>query len=181
MIWQGAFIDASKHWSARGAGFQGPQGDNVLTLPNGPSFARLAAESTSWPDRSQKPAGEAFRGYRLDPQGRPTFLYDLGAAPCRVEDFFEPVPSKETPSFRRRLTVTATGAEPPRDLWFRAAVADTIEPATNRGWFAVDGEWTLKLEADAAPVIRRSAGKVELLLPVPLQGNKTKIVQEIVW
>src|SRR5262245_5255212 len=33
MLWQGAFIDAAKHWTDRGAGFEGPLGDNILRLP----------------------------------------------------------------------------------------------------------------------------------------------------
>src|SRR5262249_14979482 len=30
LVWQGAFMDASRHWTDRGAGFEPPLGDNVL-------------------------------------------------------------------------------------------------------------------------------------------------------
>ena len=39
MLWHGGFIDAARHWSARGAGFEKPLGDKVLHLPPGPAIA----------------------------------------------------------------------------------------------------------------------------------------------
>ncbi|HEY1784378.1 MAG TPA: PA14 domain-containing protein, partial [Pirellulales bacterium] len=36
LLWQGAFIDASRHWVDRGAGYQPPLGDNILALAKGP-------------------------------------------------------------------------------------------------------------------------------------------------
>ena len=35
LIWHGAFIDAARHWTGRGVGFETPLGDDVLPLPNG--------------------------------------------------------------------------------------------------------------------------------------------------
>ena len=34
LIWQGEFIDAARHWTDRGAGFEPPLGENVLHLPS---------------------------------------------------------------------------------------------------------------------------------------------------
>ena len=39
----------------------------------------------------------------------------------------------------------------------------------------------MRIESDATPVIRRSANKSELLVPVRFKGNRAKIVQEYVW
>ncbi|HEU5118937.1 MAG TPA: c-type cytochrome, partial [Isosphaeraceae bacterium] len=42
MVWQGAFMDAARHWTGRGDGFQPPMGRNILHLPEGPSLANLS-------------------------------------------------------------------------------------------------------------------------------------------
>ena len=39
LIWQGAFLDAARHWAGRGEGFEGPAGDNILQLHGGAPFA----------------------------------------------------------------------------------------------------------------------------------------------
>ncbi|MCA9266952.1 MAG: c-type cytochrome, partial [Planctomycetales bacterium] len=85
LIWQGAFIDASKHWVNRGSGFQGPAGQKVLQLPAGTTFAALADGDATWPGAPAKEQGFQFRGYRLSKEGRPTFRYSLGTT--QVEDF----------------------------------------------------------------------------------------------
>lgn len=176
MIWQGAFIDASRHWSARGAGFQGPLGDNVLNLPDGPGFATLGTGSEPWPTQSPKDLGYKFRGYRLDPQGRPTFLYDFKSV--QITDFPVPNRPKDTPSLQRTLSIRASN--PPSDLWFRAAVADKIEPLPD-GWHTVNGEWKIRIESGAEPLVRKSAGKAELLVPLIFSGDEAKINEQIVW
>jgi mono/diheme cytochrome c family protein len=174
MIWQGAFIDAGRHWTDRGVGFEGPAGDNILPLPVGAAFAVLGKPDKEWPVRSPKEAGYRFLGYRLTPDERPTFRYALGD--LTVEDFPEPSASKE-PSLRRTLTVT--GARSVDYLFFRAAVADKIEDAG--GAYQVDGNWKLKVATDAKPIIRHSAGKDELLVPVRFADGKARLVLEYAW
>lgn len=176
LIWQGAFIDASRHWTGRGEGFQGPLGDNVLSLASGPSLATLATGSAPWPDQPPRETGYAFRGYRLDAKGRPTFLYDFGLV--HVADTPEPVASKPSAGLCRTLTLTATAPRP--DLWFRAAVADTIE-RLDGSWYGIDGEWKLRIESADEPVIRKSGGKTELLVPVVFPAHEARIVEEFAW
>jgi hypothetical protein len=176
LIWQGAFMDASRHWSARGDGFQGPLGDNVLALPSGPAFATLAQPADPWPSTANHQSHDRFRGYRLSKEGRPTFRYDLDTT--HVEDFPEPVPHPDAAGIRR--TIRLESDAPPGSLWFRAAVGDTIE-AKPDGWFLINGEWKLRLEAAGTPVVRTSAGHKELLVPVSFQGRKATIVEEFVW
>ncbi len=176
MVWQGAFLDAARHWTDRGSGFEGPLGDNVLHLPAGVGFAVLKREEEAWPERSAREMGYKFQGYHTTDDQRPTFLYSVGGA--RVEDFPTAVANKEAPSIRRELTLTADG--PMENLWFRAAVGDRIEPA-GEGWYRVNGEWKLRIESAAAPRLRQSGGKKELLVPVRFKDRLARIVQEIVW
>jgi mono/diheme cytochrome c family protein len=174
LLWQGAFLDAARHWTDRGAGFEGPLGDNVLSLHSGAAFALLAKPDAAWPTASTREQGWKFLGYRLTPDDRPTFLY--GRTGLKVEDFPNPVAGKE-PALRRTLTLTAT--EPPGDLYFRAAVADRIE-ALDNGWYRIDG-WKMKVESGAAPVICKVGGKTELRIPIRFKGKKARIVQEFMW
>lgn len=174
MLWQGAFLDAGKHWTDRGSGFEGPLGDNILKLPGGVSFAALEKPDALWPAAAAKAQGYRFLGYRTTPDDRPTFLYAAGEV--KVEDFFQPKPGKE-PTLRRTLTLSS--GNPPADLQFRAAVGK-IEKLDD-GWYRIDGTWKLKLESEAAPTLRTSAGKTELLVPLRFTNGKTQVVQEFAW
>ena len=176
MIWQGAFLDASKHWSGRGVGYEGPLGDNVLKLPPGPGFANLSDLGATWPAKAAKGEGDQFRGYRLASAGKPVFLYDVG--PAHVEDFPDAVPGKDAGTIRRTLDITADGPTP--HLYFRVASAGTIEILRD-GWFAIDGEWKVRIDADDEPIVRIKAGKTELIVPVKIEGGKARIVEEFAW
>ena len=171
LIWQGAFIDASRHWTDRGGGNQPPLGDNILPLAKGPSFAMLDSAAAIWPKQADKSLGYQFRGYKLAKDDRPTFLYDLG--PVHVEDFPNAV-AGEPPTLRRKLVIASQ--KPVTGLWYRAAVAKKIEPAAD-GWYDVGG-WKTRLESDAKPVLRQSEGQTELLLPVELSGGTFKVLQQ---
>jgi mono/diheme cytochrome c family protein len=173
-IWQGAFLDAARHWTDRGAGFEGPLGDNVLRLHAGAPFAVLTKADAPWPTTTPKEMGYRFKGYRLTPDDRPTFLYTLGN--LKVEDFPNAVAGTE-PSLRRTLKLSV--ATPPKDLYFRAAVGDKIE-SLGQGWYRIDG-WKMKIEGDATPLVRQSAGKKELLVPLHFTDGKAQLSQEFVW
>jgi len=173
MLWKGGFIDAAKHWTDRGAGFEGPLGDEVLALPSGPSFAVLSKADAPWPTSSTREAGYKFLGYALTSDDRPTFRYALGGV--TVEEF--PNPSgKENPTMKR--TFKLTGSSSVEGLYYRAAVGGKIEHA-DKGWYKVDG-WKVRIEgADA--MIRQSSGKSELILPVRFKDGKAQFVQEYAW
>ena len=176
LIWQGAFIDASKHWTGRGEGFQPPLGDNILTLPPGPSFATLADDAAEWPRQKAKELGDKFKGYHLSNGGKPVFQYDIGTT--HVEDFLEGVSGGEAPTLRRTLELSAEKAS--NDLYFRPVVAKKIEPLGD-GWYSIDGEWKLRISADSKAIIREMNGKAELIVPVKLDSGKARIVEEYAW
>ncbi len=174
MIWQGAFIDAAKHWVDRGAGFEGPLGDNILHLHAGNPFAVLEKENAEWPKTNAKDAGYKFKGYHLTPDERPTFQYAFNEV--KIEDFPNPTTPKEG-TLKRTLSLSA--AKPVENLYFRAAVGNKIE-ATADGWYKIDN-WKMKLQSADKPIIRQSGGKSELLVPVRIVEGKAQIVQEYAW
>ncbi len=175
LLWQGAFIDASRHWTDRGGGNQPPLGDNILALAKGPSFATLDSQSTPWPKQAAKSLGYQFRGYRLTKDDRPTFLYDLGTV--HVADFPNAVAGPGRRPCVARLPSTATDRPPTcgiARLW-----AQKIE-ALPDGWFNI-GNWKTRLECPTKPVVRPSEGQTELLVPVDPAGGQFKIVQDYSW
>jgi mono/diheme cytochrome c family protein len=175
LMWQGAFIDAARHWTNRGEGYEGPLGDNVLQLPPGAPFALLDKADTVWPVGPAKAQGFRFLGYRLTPDERPTFLYALNG--IKFEDFPNPVAGKDG-ILRRQFSVTAE--KPAEGLHFRALIANKIEPLKD-GWYRIDGAWRLKIENDVAPIVRQSGGKTELLVPIRFANDRAKFVVEYAW
>jgi hypothetical protein len=134
LLWRGDFIDASRHWVDRGAGFQPPAGEDVLTLPDGPPFAVLADAKSTWPKQAGKAAGWRFRGYELDAKGRPGFLYAFQGV--EVRDRFEP----SGKGFRRTLELEAK--EAPSGLFFRSG--QELRPVAfenGRATLVVDYAW----------------------------------------
>ncbi|MFL5343139.1 MAG: PA14 domain-containing protein [Gemmataceae bacterium] len=173
LVWQGAFIDAGRHWNDRGSGFEGPLGDNILKLPGGPDVATLDTDTTAWPAVASREWGYRFLGYKLTSDDRPTFLYSLND--LKVEDFPNPTGTAEL-SLKRTLALSGPG--PVRNVFVRVAVGGKIEPAGS-GWYRVDA-WKLKVDG-GSPQIRQSGGKAELLIPVRLNDGKMKIELEYVW
>lgn len=175
LIWQGAFIDAARHRNGRGQGFEKPLGVNVVKGPPGAPFAVLESETTPWPDKVGKEAGYTFRGYRLDERQRPTFQYTF--AGVAVDDFPEAVAGTDEASLRR--TVTLRAETPPANLYFRAAVAEKIEPQPN-GSFLVGESLTLTFPT-AKPLIRRIGDRTELLVPIIFNNGTATLTEEISW
>lgn len=177
LLWQGAFIDAAKHWNGRGQGFQPPLGDNILKLPAAAPFAILESAAAPWPAGSVKEAGYRFRGYRLDKKRQPTFMYSLGE--IAIGDFPQPIPNDDSPGLRRTLTLSSSTTQ--QNLFYRAAVGGKIT-ATDDGWFTIDGDWKTRVDSPGGkPILRKSGNNMELLVPVELRGKKTTITQEFSW
>lgn len=174
MLWHGAFMDAAKHWNDRGAGFEGPLGDNILRLPEGVPLAVLADEKVVWPDAPAKEQGFQFRGYRLEEYERPRFLYTLGS--LQIEDYFAPVGQDDVYVMQR--TISAKGT-PSGKLYFRAAAGDFAANAD--GSYKIDNRWTLRIKAASKPIIRESGGRKELLVPLVFENGKCEVVQEFDW
>ena len=126
LVWQGAFIDAARHWNGRGQGFQPPLGYNVYTCVEGVPLAHLESSETPWPDSARKTSqqrpdnGYVFKGYQLDERRYPHFRYLFEGMP--VTDFCFPVGAMkgQGPRLVRSIKIKGAGT----DLYFRAAQGD---------------------------------------------------------
>ena len=168
-IWQGAFIDASRHSTDRGQGYEPPLGDHVVHLPEGPAFAVLDSAEAAWPTAVKgRSPGWRFRGYTLDAQRRPAFRYSFGM--LSVEDLI--VPKVVDVDVTLVRTVRLAGTAPPGQLWFRAATGNIVANAD--GSYTVDGKLRLKFTGGGKPVIVQK----ELRVPVTTGGQ---FVEELTW
>ncbi len=185
LVWQGAFIDAARHWNGRGQGFQPPLGYNVYKCVEGTPFARLESPDSPWPDsarqRSQQQIdnGYIFKGYRLDKKGRyPEFRFLFEGQP--VTDLFFPVGAiaDQQPRLARSITIKGSGD----DLYFRAAQGNSIKKHAEGGFDIDDGKARMSLEGDGARAfVREIGGKKELLIPIRFKDGKATIVHSFIF
>ena len=190
LVWQGSFIDAARHWTGRGQGFQPPLGYNVYPCVEGVPFARLESKDTPWPDTARKTSqqrpdnGYVFKGYRL---------VDSYAASKRIPEFryrFEggsvsdlPIPAgspRDNDSrIERTISISTTKTEPP--LYFRAATGNRIE-ILDDGRYEIDGKIRMAFSSASDLIIRDASGKKELLLPITFFTNgKAQFMQIYDW
>ncbi|QDU62214.1 Cytochrome c [Planctomycetes bacterium Pan216] len=175
LIWHEDFIDASRHWSGRGQGYQRPEGVHLLSFPGSASFATLADEKAPWPNAPARELGIRFKGYKLDEAGRPTFLYRVDGV--KVEDTPTPVAGDAEPSLRREFLLESS--EPQNGLTFLAASGKTITKADD-GTYLVDNAYRIKIE-DASTRMRESDGRKQLLVPITWNGDKARFAIEYIW
>jgi uncharacterized cupredoxin-like copper-binding protein len=187
LVWQGAFIDAARHWNGRGQGFQPPLGYNVFSMPKGVPFASLESTSSEWPDTARKDSkmrpdnGYIFKGYRLDGAGRlPEFRCLLNG--IAVTDLSIPKGSPATNNSAIERTLTLSGSDSTNKLHFRAATGKEIQKLAD-GRFSIDGKVFISLASGegAQPILRDSGGQKELLIPVKFKDGKARIRQTISW
>lgn len=174
MIWQGSFIDAARHSSGRGEGFEPPLGNNVVNMPPGPMVAQLENPQTPWPKETGRKTGMHLGGYEFDQKRRPAFAYTFNQ--IRVEDFYEPMQGEIDAFFKRTLKISAP--ETASNLWFRAAAGEIEKKDSST--FLVDKKVTIRLSSPGA-LVRQSEGRSELLVPLRLQNGQAQVTQEIIW
>jgi mono/diheme cytochrome c family protein len=166
LLWQGSFIDMSRHSTDRGTGYEPPLGDHVLKLPAGAAFAELADADAPWPPAPNRLAGiNRFLGYRLDAKRQPTFRYRVGAV--TIEDFPRARAGEVDMTLVRSFKLAGSGS-----LWFRAAAGEIKD--VGDGAFEVDGKLRIRFRGAVEP---RIVGH-ELRVPVTAPGEFTV---EMTW
>ena len=179
LIWENDFIDASKHWNGRGQGFQRPLGDNVYDLVRGVPFATLDSADASWPTNAAADQGYRFLGYRFNSSRQPVFRYSRGR--IAITDAIVPRRNDgKLASFERTLTLESP-TPVAAGMFYRAASAAKIENVN--GKFILDDHLKLTLGGAATKdaIIRQSAGKSELLVPVTFVDGSARISQIYEW
>ena len=187
LVWRGAFIDAGRHWTGRGEGWQPPLGDAVFTPDAAAAIAVLESSVSPWPSDPRK-RGARFGGYALDATGRPTFTWSLDG--MRIRETIQPATGGDRPILRR--TIRLEGRPQRGEVFFRAAVAANLE-ATGDGWQRVDGRWRVRVSGSStgpAEATRTADGKIQLRHPIVWTAAQPRerataeiaeIIEELSW
>ncbi len=105
-IWRGRFLDAQGTWFVRSAPPAIPLGEDVVELAAIVPFVLGNDEPATWPTDAE---GYKFKGYRLDEDGIPTFLYSFGEF-----EFEDRIVSKWRQDLSRTIKVTSKSFTPTR-------------------------------------------------------------------
>jgi hypothetical protein len=119
LVWRGAFMDAARHWTNRGGGYQPPLGyDTLSPVPAGAvAFAVQTAPDAPWPivAKGQRAEDFAWKGYRLDSKRNPEFQYEWKGV--RVKDRVEVSGDAVKGDGKMERTVSMSGVVPAGTLF----------------------------------------------------------------
>ena len=176
LLWKGAFLDAGRHWTGRGAGDVAPLGFAVIERPAGEDFAVLADAAQPWPapDDTGRARHARFRGYQLDATGAPTFRYAVGGVD--IEDAVRPTGRLAEANDALVRTISLRAAEPVDGLHFRLASGQPAEPGPGRTW-RLGGTLTATVEGGGPPVSRDG----QLVVPVTFENGRARLVVTYRW
>jgi azurin len=179
LVWQGAFIDAKRHWTGRGVGDQPPLGYGVAKLGMQRSLGILASQTDPWvaPYKKDQMRDMAytFRGYELDEKRQPTFRWEFNGV--KVTEIFEPSGDykKENASLKRVVKLSANSLV--ENLYF-LALTGPVDAKDGAFFF----DKTIKVTLSGAePLVRKDGGKSEVLIPVVFKNGTAEITMNYSW
>lgn len=166
-VWRGDFLDATPMWHDRGDGSSRPRGSVIRFGKPQPSVARLASAEAGW---KADTVGTGFRtrGYRLDSNDQPTFMYDIFGA--RVNDAIVLLNGGQ--GLTRSITVENTNTS----FYLLLTTANKIEQISTDLYLIDDKSYYLKIDTSGAkPILRQREGRTEMLVPVQKQFSYSLI------
>ncbi|MCA9136163.1 MAG: c-type cytochrome [Planctomycetales bacterium] len=165
--WRGRFIDAHGTWFDRFTPLAVPLGDDVINFPAGVEFATLRSEKSAWPKTSRQAA--TFKGFRIDRDGVPTFLYHIDG--FDIQDRIAPnsnhglTRSMQIHRVDDKLSKSAT-------LWFRANAGGKLKREQTHQYSNESGlAVTLPQPLDRLGVVRTIDGIQDWIVPINTAGE----------
>lgn len=179
LVWQGAFMDAKRHWTDRGVGNQPPLGFGVAKLGQQHALGVLTSQTDPWVPANKKDQPHdphyIFRGYELDTQRKPTFHYDY--KDVAVTETFIPDGQFQNQTAAIKRSVKLRTSKSINNLYF-LALAGTVEAKDSAFIF----DKTVKVTTNGIPpVARKSAGHDEVLLPIVFKDGTAEFTITYSW
>jgi len=174
-FWKGGFIDATSMWTQRGeTQIAVPLGSKFEISPS-PAFAILSNDKDKWPEKQSDKF--KFKGYKVDVDGKPTFLYTVSN--FSIEDKIEP---QENGSLLTRIYRVSSGKDA-NILWFKLAEGINIKQVEKDLYSINNSSYYIKYANDqSSKAILREAGVgQELIVPISGLKNQTEIKYSIIW
>ena len=179
LIWQGAFMNAARHWTGRGQGFEPPAGQAVKSIVPGLPIATLGSDDATWPSASAMDLDNyRFRGYRLLGDYRyPEFIYQAGSV--RVSDLIIARQTETKSTLARKLAISGKA----REFTYLRVAAGTIvaDDTADVHRFDVGDGLHIRLSAENPYRLRDSEGRRELLIPLSTSQDPQVIDLEYIW
>jgi hypothetical protein len=168
-VWSGGFLDATDMWHERGEAQLGQPLGMAIAFHGDPELYALEDGKAVWPDTLT--TGQTYRqkGYELDAEGHPTFLYQVDGTSVNVQH--------RPAAGERRLTriLTITNGD---GFWLKLGDGKTIEELPD-GTYAVNNHQYLVDLGEKEAKLRQSNGQMELLLA--LSPGAQTIEYDIIW
>lgn len=161
MIWKGDFADPAGVWLSQGHGNVRPMARQQIRFPNASQIQVLADEQSPWSDGSERSENHAFKGYRLDEQRRPTFLYEVDGV--LLTDTFRDVALDESIVLQREISCDALVDS--RSFIFRAGQGKTVTALGNQR-FQLDQDLIIELLQGGEPFIVNVDDQQELRIRI---------------
>ncbi len=179
LVWQGAFMDAKRHWTDRGAGDQAPLGYDIAKLGSKHALGVLESQTSPWPpsyvkDQIRNP-DYRFHGYALDDKRQPTFKWEFNGV--QVVESFEPSGDAKLVTAKLKRTLKFIAKDAPKNLHL-LALFGAIEQ--NDTTFIIDKAVKATL-AGADPLVRKQGDKTEVLLPVIFKDGHAELSVTYAW
>lgn len=178
--WKGRFFDAKGMWDGRGGAHLAPLGTDVMNFPPGPALAVLPSPDAPWPipkDRRQRNVGGEFKGYRLDQQQQPVFLYRVNGV--EVEEQAAPVLKDGGVVLVRRFRLKSNNA--PQGLHLLVAAGAKVEEKSPGMWI-VDDKLKVRVSAKGmTPRLREVDGRKQVVVPVTFDNGVAALEVETSW
>ena len=175
-VWRGPFLRANPMWEGRGHAQRAVPLGSGPALSGVPSLAVLPRRSAPWPDSVQQRVEHEYQGYRLDAEGRPTFLHRFEG--LDVRDQFRVKGAGQ----RLERTLSWSGTPSSDSIYVRLLHADALRRAGPNRFVAGDRAFYLELKAGAeSAVLRRREGDRELLVPIDPDAASGRLRYELIW
>ncbi|MCR9062204.1 MAG: hypothetical protein NXI02_33135, partial [Rhodobacteraceae bacterium] len=192
-VWRGDFLDMTKMWHHRGEDQIAIPRGGAIELVGVPTLSQLPSSKTPWPTHPEPALRQ--RGYTRDAGGRPTFTTQLG--PLLIADQITPLASGA--GLHRELTLQ--GRSMNHNPRLMIAASSSISQDSDGTYVIGEREYYLEWlgariapperEEDEStepapdipePVIRESAGRMEMTIEFPHDLSETKSVgYNLIW
>lgn len=179
LVWQGAFMDAKRHWTGRGNGDQPPLGYDIAKLGQNRALGILESQTSPWvpayaKDQLRNPAYR-FHGYELNEKRQPAFKWEFNGV--QVLENFEPIGDTKSGNAKLKRVLKLTTRNAPENLYF-LALSGSIEQKDSL--FIVD-KVVNSAVTGAEPLVRKQGDKTEVLLPVIFKDGKAELTVTYAW
>lgn len=166
--WRGKFIDAHGTWFDRFTPPAVPLGSDIVSFPAGEVFVTLSRDDQVL---------TRFGGFRLDPSGVPTFLYQVNG--LDIEDRLAP---DQHGGITRSIRVKPADrqAQPPVEFGFRANAGTRLEKLGARSYTNDQGFTATLSQPSTTGVVRKSGEMDEWIIPIR-SDDETSIEVNYQW